>query len=244
MSAGARAADEPGACRPPALVGNPTPGGPAAVARWDVDRRLAAASADGAHLGLLGDTLAEASARGAAVGPGAAVALADSSGRVGAAWPGLSARADGSVDPAADPAQLTRQVSEALATHPEVVAVDVGSVRADAGDPGSAAEQVRAVDARLAAVLAAVPRNATVLVVSLADAAGQARLQLAAARGPAPDGGSFHGYLRSSSTRQDGLVQSTDVLPTITTALGLPTPAGAVGSPMVAVAPRALRTPG
>ncbi|MGZ4613348.1 MAG: hypothetical protein ACXV1K_09305, partial [Kineosporiaceae bacterium] len=235
VSAGARAADEPGACRPPALAGDPTPGGPAAVARWDVDRRLAAASADGARPGLLGDALAEASTRGAAVGPGAAGALADSSGRVGAAWPGLAARPDGSVDPAADPAQLTRQVGEALATHPELVAVDVGSVRADAADPGSAAEQVRAVDARLAAVLAAVPRNATVLVVSLADAAGQARLQLAAARGPAPGGGSFRGYLRSASTRQDGLVQSTDVLPTITTSLGLPTPAGAVGSPMVSV---------
>ena len=61
-------------------------------------------------------------------------------------------------------------------------------------------------------------------------------MQLAAARGPAPGGGSFDGLLRSPSTRQDGLVQVTDVLPTLLTALGVAQPAGAVGSPLVPVA--------
>ena len=74
------------------------------------------------------------------------------------------------------------------------------------------------------------------LVASLADAGGQARLQLVAARGPSPDG-TFAGFLRSGSTRQDGLVQSTDILPTLTSALGLATPEGAIGSPLTSVAP-------
>ena len=125
-------------------------------------------------------------------------------------------------------------MTAALGAGARLVAVDVGAVRSG-GSPDQAA-QVAAVDARVGAVLDALPPGATVLVTSLADAGGQARLQLAAARGPAPGGGSFDGLLRSPSTRQDGLVQVTDVLPTLLAALGVAQPAGAVGSPLVPVA--------
>src|SRR3954471_16104644 len=61
VSAGARAADEPGPCRTPAFTAPPADGAAASVARWDVYRRLAVASSDEARPGLLGDTLAGAS---------------------------------------------------------------------------------------------------------------------------------------------------------------------------------------
>ncbi len=233
VSAGARAADEPGACRTPD-AGTAPPGSPTTAARWDVYRRLAAASPGDATVGLLGDTLGAAGVAAAAVGPGAVLALADRDGQVGAAWPGLPAGPSGAVDPAQSPATLAGQLTAALGTGARLVAVDVGDVRSG-GSPDQAA-QLAAVDARVGAVLDALPPGATVLVTSLADAGGQARMQLAAARGPAPGGGSFDGLLRSPSTRQDGLVQVTDVLPTLLTALGVAQPAGAVGSPLVPVA--------
>jgi hypothetical protein len=232
VSAGARAADQAGPCRIPAYTSTPAPGSSASVARWDVYRRLAGAASEGAQPGLLGDTVAGASLGASAVGPGAGIAVADAEGRVPAAWPGLPTRPDGSVDPSAPAAELTRQVTEALARHPGLLVVDVGSVRAGAGVP----EQLGAVDDRVGALLAVLPTDATVLVASLADAGGQARLQLVAAGGPSP-GGTFAGYLRSGSTRQDGLVQSTDILPTLTSSLGLATPEGAIGSPLTSVAP-------
>jgi hypothetical protein len=233
VSAGARAADEPGACRAPD-ADTAAPGAPASAARWDVYRRLAAASPGDATVGLLGATLGAANVPSAAVGPGAVLALANPDGQVRAAWPGLPAGPDGAVDPAQSPATLAEQVRAALGTGARLVAVDVGSVRSDG--PPSHDAQVRAVDARLGAVLDALPPNATVLVASLADTGGQARLQLAGARGPAPGGRAFDGLLRSASTRQDGLVQVTDVQPTLLAALGVAQPAGAVGSPLVPVA--------
>jgi hypothetical protein len=188
VSAGARAADEAGPCRIPAYTSTPAPGSSAAVARWDVYLRLADAAPEGAQPGLLGNTVAGASLGVSAVGPGAGIAVANAEGRVPAAWPGLPTRPDGSVDPSAPAAELTRQVTEALARHPGLVVVDVGSVRAGADVP----EQLGAVDDRVGAVLAVLPTDSTVLVASLADVGGQARLQLVAARGPSP-GGTFAG---------------------------------------------------
>ncbi len=234
MSAGARAADEPGPCRAPD-ADIAAPGGPASVPRWEVYETLAAAAPNDAEPGLLGRTLAAAGVRAAAVGPGAVIALAGPGGRVPAAWPGLPARPDGSVDPAGDPTDLARQVTGALAGGAQLLVVDAGAMGSSSGSQaGDREEQLRAVDARVAAVLAALPTGATVVVASLADAGGQARLQLVAARGPAPGGGDFAGLLTSPSTRQDGLVQVTDVPPTLLAALGVPAPTGLVGSPLVA----------
>jgi hypothetical protein len=104
-------------------------------------------------------------------------------------------------------------------------------------------QQVQPVDARVGAVLRAVEDHAadtgtevTVLVVSLADSGTVARMQLAAAVGAAPGGGSYdEALLTTRSTRQDGILQTTDVTPTLLTLLGLQgeAPAGAlVGSPV------------
>ena len=138
VSAGARTADEPGpageagACRVPATTG--TPGSSAQVDRWPVYSRLAAASPGDARPGLLGSTLASAGVPVAAVGPGAAIALADATGSVPHAWPGVPAAADGGIDttahsPDAAGAALATQVRQALATSPGLLAVDVGAVR-------------------------------------------------------------------------------------------------------------------
>lgn len=104
-------------------------------------------------------------------------------------------------------------------------------------------QQVQPVDERVGAVLRAVEEHTdrtgedvTVLVVSLADSGTVARMQLAAALGPAPGGGSYdESLLTTRSTRQDGILQTTDVTPTLLALLGLQgeAPSGAlVGSPV------------
>ena len=104
-------------------------------------------------------------------------------------------------------------------------------------------EQVKPLDARIGAVLEAVEdsdREVTVLLVSLADSGTRARMQLAAALGPVPGGDEAYGatLLGSRSTRQPGMLQTTDVTPTVLSALGLTdqAPAGAlVGAPVTPV---------
>ncbi|WP_309134014.1 hypothetical protein [Cellulomonas sp.] len=86
----------------------------------------------------------------------------------------------------------------------------------------SRAQQAVTVDERVAAVLDGLGnRDATVLVVSLADS-GRSVLQLGAAVGPATDGRLYdENLLTSGSTRQPGVVQTTDVTPTLLALLGL-----------------------
>ena len=80
------------------------------------------------------------------------------------------------------------------------------------------------------------PRRGTrdVLVASLSDAGASERLRLAALRGP----GVGAGTLESTSTRQAGLVQLSDLTATILDRAGLPDPA-AVGGNRCARSPRA-----
>ena len=82
------------------------------------------------------------------------------------------------------------------------------------------AQQVAAVDARVAAVLKAAPAGTDVVLASLADAGVTERLRLIAVAGPHFGAGT----LESSSTRQPGLVQLTDLTPTILQHLGIPRP--------------------
>ncbi|MFB9377047.1 hypothetical protein ACFFKU_02430 [Kineococcus gynurae] len=177
-------------------------------------RRIADAGTFSAEPGLLGDALRGTST--VAIGPGAAIALAGRDGAVAAAEP----RAD-------SPAGLQEQVRRALASGAVVVAVDAGVVRdpenlpGREADPGrSRAAQVADVEQRLAAVRAAIasgadPDRTTLLAVSIADAGYTPHLQFAGATGPAPGGGRYDGLLDSRSTRQTGIVQTTDLPPTV-----------------------------
>lgn len=206
--------------------------------------------------GLLGDALAEAGVAATAIGPGAAVALAGSDGvPVAAAVPrpesardlttavreAMAASSLVVVDVGAirDPGHATAHRSPKAEGEADGDAADLPGDEPD--DPTSVdvfveptrAEQVREVDDRIEAVLRATRTvDATVLVVSLADS-GRARLQLAAATGPAPGGDRYDGgLLTSGSTRQDALVQTTDVTSTLLELLGLPEPAAAGGAPI------------
>ncbi|MDQ1293307.1 MAG: hypothetical protein QG608_1188, partial [Actinomycetota bacterium] len=242
VSAGRRAADEPGAPGEPGCrvlrTGPGTAGGEVAVPRWETYRREAAEASFDAEPGTLGRALARGALTSAAIGPGAQIALADGDGRVSRAWPGLPADAEGGIAPRTSATELKGQVAEALALGPDLLAVDLGTIVDPPGPvPGSPpaprADQVRALDARLRLVLGELPENSTVVVASLASGGEKAHLQLGAVLGPVPDGGTYSSALLTSrSTRQSGLVQSTDVTPTLLEALDLPRPAQVVGSPL------------
>lgn len=85
---------------------------------------------------------------------------------------------------------------------------------------------VRAADQRLADTI---EPGATILVTGLSDepTAKTTRLRLGLATGP----GFEPGWLGSSSTRQDGIVQLTDLTPTLTGLLGIPRDQAFAGSP-------------
>jgi len=188
------------------------------VPRWDEYAAAAAATRFDASLGLLGDQVAGHGGCLQAVGPGAALG---------------AARANGIVDryQPYDESTLVAALASCAAT-----LVDVGAVRDPADvDPRdesrpttTRAEQVAAVDARVAAVLKAAPAGTDVLLASLADAGVTERLRLAAATGPHFGAGT----LESGSTRQPGLVQLTDLTPTVLQHLGIPLPPSLGGSPL------------
>ena len=229
LSAGEQAADsqaDAGGAKPPcrALPGRMTAG---KVPRWDDYVAAAAATRFDASLGLLGDQVAGHGGCIQAVGPGAALGAARSNGIVDRYQP-------------YDDSTPATTLAAALASCPATL-VDVGTVRDPADvDPRdesrpttTRAQQVAAVDARVAAVLKAAPPGTDVLLASLADAGATERLRLAAATGP----GFGAGTLESSSTRQPGLVQLTDLTPTVLQHLGIPLPPSLGGRPLRFVPP-------
>lgn len=241
VSAGRRAADTPTpphtGCREPA-ADIPAAGGPATVPAWSSYVTEANADTYEATPGLFGTALATADRRTAAVGPGAVIALADAQGRTPHAWAGST-----------EGPELADDVEAALRTNPQLLVVDIGEVRDPEQQPSGApepsagfaqprADQVQALDSRLGLVLGQLAQlpDATVIVASLADAGTESQLQLVAARGRAPLGGSYgNSLLGSRSTRQDAIVQSTDLMPTVLKGLGVEAPADTVGSPLQVV---------
>lgn len=250
VSAGRRAADLPmqqfGTCR--RLF---SPASDDVVPGWS-DFLLSAEEAPyGAEPGTLGEALAGAGLAAVGLGPGAAIALADSAGvPVGSYAPAGRA-----------PSNVRAQVAEAL-PGADLLVVDLGSIRdrnrplvyVNEGElqqepresalepieglPSTAdwilsdptrAEQVAALEARLSAAFDAVAgTDATVLVVSLADSGTVPTMQLAALLQP---GAAAPATLTSTSTRQATMVQATDVTPTIATLLGLEM-SGLTGAPL------------
>jgi hypothetical protein len=263
VSAGVRAADAQvpeDTCRTLAepTLDVPLPG-------WADYTESVASQPYAARLGLFGDTLAAAGVPVTGIGPGAAIATADGDGYpVGTYLRRAAAPAEleqavrdallvsdlvvvdaGSVrDPGFATARRPGgqpEVEEAEEAEPEDILPDD-----EPGEPSptdvevivepTRAEQVRVVDQRIDAVIRASARSgATVLVVSLADS-GRAGLQLAIAEGPAP-GGAVYGQslLGAGSTRQPGLVLTTDVTSTVLAILGLDPLPGTTGAQIVPV---------
>ncbi len=245
VSAGRRAADLPaaefGVCR---LLEDADDG---AVPGWSDFLAAAADASYDARPGTFGELLTSAGTPAVAVGPGAAIALADSDGAVAGDY----------LPRPEDPDALGHAVSD-VASDADLVVVDLGSVR-DRGDPllppdhprftgpeddeltkGAGewplsgldrTEQVAVVEARAAAVLDALPAGATVLLASLADSGTTPTMQVTALGSPADPAG----MLRTQSTRQPGMVQSTDLLPTLLERLAIDAPAGLAGAPMSTV---------
>lgn len=210
LSAGTRAADtdwdeDAAPCRPLSTGADGT------VPFWGALVEAADDASFDAQPGLLGERLAADGVTAVALGPGAAIALAEPDG------------APASYAPLAE--DLEAQVSDASADAALVV-VDLGSVRADAG--GDRAAQVRAIDERLARALAGAPASThDVLVVSVADAGARPHLQVAAALGDAYPAGAL---LESASTRQPGYVLTADLTATMVDATGID--AATTGSPL------------
>ncbi|HEY2522593.1 MAG TPA: hypothetical protein VGJ19_20955 [Streptosporangiaceae bacterium] len=145
----------------------------------------------------------------AAVGPGAALALADRNGRVSeyrAALPGTAA--------------ADRQL---LARCPLTV-IDLGSLPAATGRARTAA--VERADAQLGAITAALPAGTTLMVTAPGALANPPHLQVIAVSGP----GYRSGLLDAESTRQPGMVVLTDLTPTVLGWRGQRAPADVVGS--------------
>ena len=213
LSAGEQAAEgvgvQPGSPKPPcqALPQHMTTG---KVPHWDDYLAAAAATRFDATVGLLGDQVASHGNCIQPIGPGAALGAARSNGIVDHYEP-------------FNASTLTAALASCAAT-----LIDVGPIRdpadVDSQDElrptTSRSQQVAAVDARVAAILKAAPSGADVLLASLADAGVTERLRLVAATGPHFGAGT----LESSSTRQPGLVQLTDLTPTILEHLGISAP--------------------
>lgn len=194
----------------------PPPQAPVAgvVPHWDDYLAAAEQTRFGARPGLLAEQLEAAGGCVAAIGPGAAIA---------------GARPDGTIQEYADLAGA--DLVTALTRCP-VTVVDVGSGR-DPQDASSYedieldwAAQVAAVDEAVGRIRAAAPAGANLIVASMSDAGRTSRLRMAVATGP--DYGP--GLLASSSTRQDGLVQTADLTVTLLQRAGVPVPTELGGS--------------
>jgi len=206
LGAGGRAAqpdqgDDP---RPPCSA-LPSVGSDGVMTGWQRYVEAASRTRQDSRLGSLAATLGQRGDCVAAIGPGAAVGAADGDGRVGSAT---------AYEPSTLPADLARC---------PVTLVDPGGLTTR--DRGARATQLAGLDARLGEVLAATPENATVIVAGLADDGPAERVRVVLERGP----GIAPGTLRSSATRQDGMVLLTDLAPEVVALRGGSGPASWTG---------------
>jgi hypothetical protein len=220
ISAGERAVDAPAPglpahCNPPP---RPKVSGEGAEVRGFADLRSRNASGRySADIGLLGDTVTAAGGCITAVGRGAVLAAADSSGRVSSYLASTAA------------------VDATTFERCDLTVVDAGSLVPPTltrpEDAGPVLRRLLAVDKRVGAVVAAAPTGATVIVVGMADRSTTPHLTAAIARGQDPGGSAYdERWLTARSTRRTALVQLTDVLPTVLGLLGLDQPSAAIGS--------------
>ncbi|GLW06390.1 hypothetical protein Misp01_15200 [Microtetraspora sp. NBRC 13810] len=173
------------------------------------------------HAGSLGSALRAAGRCSVAVGPGAALALADRTGAVDVYLPSAAQ---------ADAATLSRC---------PVVAADVddlirpylagGTIPRVPETLGAArrAAAVRAADAKVGALLAALPRNSTVLLAGVADHGSDPHLRVAMMRVP----GGAGRLLGAASTHREDTTILPDVTATLLREAGVEAPANVVGTP-------------
>jgi hypothetical protein len=180
-----------------------------------------------AQVGSLGDAVHQAGGRITAVGPGAALAAADSTGRLDSYASTPEAVTDWSG---------SRVVVVGLQ---QVVEPYLGSGvsphRPRAVSAAVRAAAVAAADQEVGKVLAALPRNANVVAAGLSDQSDVPHLRVAIARGPAFTAGHF---LHSASTRRGGMAILPDVTATVLATAGLQVPSHVLGIPWSDGVPR------
>ncbi|WP_206184882.1 hypothetical protein [Thermoactinospora rubra] len=212
VSAGQRAGAPGRGCSPaPAPRGTTVPGWAELAAHQDT-------TGFDARIGTLGQLVADAGGKVLAIGPGAALGVADSSGKVTAY-----------ASSPADVADL-RQYSLVALEAGDLAEAWLARPRDELGFPRDLpAEERRAAvtraDQRVGALLGKLPPDTAVLVAGVSDTGVNAQLHVAMARG----GPYRPGYLTATSTRQDGLVTITDLTATALELLGLEPPATIVG---------------
>ena len=231
LGAGQRTIDD--GCRLPTVAGK-------APARWARLKEANASNSYKAKIGALGEALRGRSTL--AVGSGAALALAKTDGRLPGGYAALAplpvSGEDGDVGGAA------RAYAKSDA---DVTVIDLGAVRYPGSElsenhpvqapgiaqrlreyftpegaaPDEVKQQISYVDARFGMLVRQIRKkspNATVLVANVADAeSSRPHLGYFAAAGPRMGGPAL---ATSDSTRQPGLVQVTDIMPTLAGWLG------------------------
>lgn len=207
----------------------------ATVAGWDDLAALQASSEFRPTLGVLGDALADGGVCTTAVAPGAALALAGRDGTVPRYRDLEPALAD-PADTFSCPVTLVDAGSAPYHPDPEGYTGLVPLSDDATGDGPERDAALRAVDATVGRVLAAVPADATVLVMDVGNPApGRPALGVGVADADADDAPA---YLTSGATHWLGVVRLLDVPTTLVTAFGLPVPADLSGSPIELAAER------
>ncbi|MFI6297681.1 hypothetical protein ACIBEJ_39235 [Nonomuraea sp. NPDC050790] len=198
-------------------------GAGARVPGWESLAAYQSGTGYGAVLGTLGQLVADSGGAVGAVGPGAALAAADKSGRI----PKYADNVEGL-------GELTGYsliVFEADALAAAWARMPQDEYGVPAGLPAAARATAAAeADRRVGTLLARVPQGSTVLVGGVSDTSPAAHLHVAMATGPSPGGPPYRrGFLTAASTRQDALVTITDLTATAIGALGLEAPRAVVG---------------
>lgn len=191
----------------------------AQVPNWSDYEEAVTSQKYNATLGNFGQVLADSGVSTAAVGPGAAIALADASGTIqGNFYPRPAAALE-----------FNAQVRQAITGHSgdkRLTVIDPGYLRiapfADPADPAIAA-RLSEIDSRVEGALRAIYAqdpgltHTTIVLASLSDPVGSPRLSILAMAGDQVSGN----FLTSPSTKQSGFNQATDLPTTVFSLLGI-----------------------
>lgn len=200
----------------------------AEIAGWSFLQSLQQKSAFRPQLGTLGDAFADAGECATAIGPGAALVLADTSGAVAR----YMTVEDALRDPAAAFSCPLTVVDAGSAPHAMPDPDDPASSVTPPGPPADSerAADVRALDDMISRVSAAAPENSQVLTVDVGGPApGRGSLGVAVST---PEPGPAGRYLSTPGTRWNGVFRVLDLPITLTSAASIPAPSEFTGSPL------------